>query len=96
MEVVTFESTAFKELMKNINDLKFSLNEKAKQNPLSDIWLDISETCMLLKISKRTLQTYRDNSILPYSQIAGKIYFRSSDIESHLNKHYVKANHSSK
>lgn len=94
MELITFESETYKALIKNIDEIKFSLSEKARKNPLSEIWLDISETCQLLKISKRTLQTYRDNCILPYSQIAGKIYFRASDIENHLNKHYVKATHS--
>ena len=89
MEVITFESAAFKELIKNINEIKFSLSEKAKKTPLSEIWLDISETCMLLKISKRTLQTYRDNGILSYSQISGKIYFKASDIEVHLQRNYI-------
>jgi hypothetical protein len=89
MEVVTIESAAFKELIKNINDIKFSLSEKARKTPLSEIWLDISETCMLLKISKRTLQTYRDNGILSYSQISGKIYFKASDIEVHLQQNYI-------
>jgi predicted site-specific integrase-resolvase len=89
MEVVTIESAAFKELIKNINEIKFSLSEKTRKTPLSEIWLDISETCMLLKISKRTLQTYRDNGILSYSQISGKIYFKASDIEVHLQRNYI-------
>jgi hypothetical protein len=91
MELITFESEAYKELIKNINEIKTNLNGKINQNPLSDTWLDIQETCLLLKISKRTLQSYRDNGILPFSQIAGKIYFRATDIEAHLLKHYVKA-----
>lgn len=29
-------------------------------------WLDNEDVCRLLGISKRTLQTYRDNGTLPY------------------------------
>ena len=34
-----------------------------------------------LKISRRTLQDYRNNGILPYRQLGGKILYRESDIE---------------
>lgn len=91
MELITFESEAYKEIIRNINEIRTNLKGKVSTNPLSENWLDIQETCILLKISKRTLQSYRDNSILPYSQIAGKIYFKATDIEEHLHKHYVKA-----
>jgi hypothetical protein len=59
--------------------------------PLKDRWLDINQTCQVLNISKRTCQSYRDNGVLPFSQIAGKIYFKVADIEAHLMKHYIKA-----
>lgn len=91
MELVTFESEAYKEIIRNINEIKSNLNNKGNNTPLSETWLDIQETCQLLKISKRTLQSYRDNGILPFSQIGGKIYFRAGDIEDHLKKHYIKA-----
>ncbi len=92
MELVTFESEAYKEIIRNINEIRSNLNNKGDNNtPLSEPWLDIQETCQLLKISKRTLQSYRDNGVLPFSQIGGKIYFRAGDIEDHLKKHYIKA-----
>jgi hypothetical protein len=91
MEVITIETTAFQQIISNISELKEVLIRKGRQNPLSDTWLDIAETCILLKISKRTLQTYRDKGLLPFSQISGKIYFRASDIEEHLKKNYITA-----
>ena len=39
-----------------------------------------------LKISRRTLQDYRNNGILPYRQLGGKILYRESDIERVLQK----------
>ena len=96
MEVITITSEAFQEIINNISEISKKLDHTNRQNPLSDTWLDIQEVCFLLKISKRTLQSYRDNGILPFSQISGKIYFRAIDIEEHLKKHYVKPKNSNK
>ncbi len=90
MNVITIESQAFMKIMDDLEAIRANLNQKSAQNPLSEKWLDIQETCQLLKVSKRTLQNYRDNGVLPYSQIAGKIYFKASDIQTHLENHYTK------
>ena len=50
-------------------------------------WLDVKETAKFLKISTRTLASYRNQHLLPYSQIAAKIYFRYSDIIDFLMMH---------
>jgi hypothetical protein len=91
MELITFESEAFKRLMSKFDQIEQSIATAKSRGPLTETWLDIQETCLLLKISKRTLQSYRDNGILSYSQIAGKIYFKASDIEKHLQVHYIKS-----
>lgn len=91
MEVITITSEAFQELKKDISEISKRINDANNKQPLSENWLDIADVCMLLHISKRTLQSYRDNGILPYSQIGGKIYFKASDIQLHLEKHYKKA-----
>ena len=41
-----------------------------------------------LKISRRPLQDYRNNGILPYRQLGGKILYRESDIERVLQSCY--------
>lgn len=41
-----------------------------------------------LKVGRRGLQDYRDNGILPYIQIGGKILYRVSDIERTLMDGY--------
>lgn len=68
------------------------LNLIGELPPISNpagIWLDISETAKWLKVSPRTLQNYRDKGLLPYSQIASKIYFRLQDLQEFLMKNYV-------
>ncbi|ASV80592.1 DNA-binding protein [Elizabethkingia anophelis] len=54
-----------------------------------EIYLSGEDVCRLLHISKRTLQQYRDDKILPYVQIGGKIIFRQSDILEILERNYV-------
>jgi excisionase family DNA binding protein len=50
-----------------------------------------SELANYLKVSRRTLQEYRNNGILPYYQIGGKILYRESDIEELLEKNRQEA-----
>ena len=44
-------------------------------------WLDSQEVCLLLGISKRALQYYKDQKLLPFSCIHRKNYFKRSDVE---------------
>lgn len=91
MEATLIPSEKFNELLNKVDSLYKKFETPKSDNPLSERWLDIQETCLLLKVSKRTLQSYRDNGVLSFSQIGGKIYFRAGDIEEHLRKHYIKA-----
>lgn len=54
-----------------------------------EIYLSGEDVCKLLHISKRTLQQYRDDKILPYIQIGGKIIFKQSDLLTILEQNYV-------
>jgi MerR family transcriptional regulator, repressor of the yfmOP operon len=60
-------------------------------NQQQNKWLSSDEVCHLLRISKRTLQSYRDHGILPFAQIGRKIYYKASDIDEYLNQHYIRA-----
>ena len=46
------------------------------------------EVCERLYISPRTLQDYRDRKIIPYTQFAGKILYKASDLERMLEENY--------
>jgi len=89
MEVIVISSDAYRELVSKIDNIALAVSKASfSDQPLAERWLDVQETCMALKISKRTLQVYRDNKILPFSQIAGKIYFKAKDIQAHLENNY--------
>ena len=57
-----------------------------------EIYLTGREVCERLFLSPRTLQDYRDKGIIPYTQIAGKILYRLSDINRILSENYVNRN----
>lgn len=82
---------AYQRLSEKIDNLDRKLDLHQGLNPPADVWLDIMEACNFLKVSKRTLQNYRDDGTLPFSQVGGKIYFKQADLENHLKSHYVKA-----
>ena len=46
------------------------------------------EVCERLYISPRTLQDYRNRRIIPYTQFAGKILYKVSDLERLLEDNY--------
>ena len=89
MEVITLQSEAFHEIMKKMEDIQRQL--KAKEKEPKDIWIDNDELAKMLKVTKRTIQNYRDNGIISFSQIGSKLYYRLSDVEDMLMKHHNKA-----
>ena len=49
-------------------------------------WLDHCDVCRKLKISKRTLQTLRDNGTLAYTKIGNRTYYLPEDVERIVTK----------
>lgn len=86
MEVITVESTVFKQLMESIEELKIVVNEgfseSGSNQKIIRIWLNKHEVCQMLRISERSLQNYRKSGEVPYSKIGSKIFYRASDIKA--------------
>ncbi len=53
--------------------------------------LDNSQLMKCLNVSIKTLQHWRDNGIIGFSQIGTKIYYRIADIQEFLDKNYHKS-----
>ena len=54
-------------------------------------FIDNQEFLQLMKISKRTAQTWRDEGKIAFSQVGNKIYYNLADVEGLLKQHYNKA-----
>ena len=88
MEVVTFERSAYEELLASINSFVAqmrAMGNRGSEKKMGD-WLDNQDVCLQLSISPRTLQTLRDNGTLAYSQIQHKTYYKAEDVERIMSR----------
>ncbi|MDR3057822.1 MAG: helix-turn-helix domain-containing protein [Prevotella sp.] len=89
MEIVAIESKTFEEIRQRFNDFTKQVKNLCEDGQDKEKWLGNDDVCRLLQISPRTLQSYRDTGILPYSQIGRKCYYRVSDIENLINQSQI-------
>ncbi len=95
MDLLTNEAEEVIEQKEMILQLRSRIEEILKNyRPVmnGEIYLSGEDVCKLLHISKRTLQQYRDDKILPYIQIGGKIIFKETDLMSVLEQNYISNN----
>ena len=78
LEVVKRE---LKNLQKAVNSGKLKM-----EDPI----LSTEGVMNLLSVSRRCLQSWRDNSVIEYSAIKGKFYYRQSAVDRMLEKHIIK------
>ena len=77
------------ELLKKLDNLMAGLNENRKL-PVDPV-LSNEEFMDLMSISVRTAQLWRDQGLIGYSKLSGKIYYRMSEIQKLLNDNYHKS-----
>jgi hypothetical protein len=90
MEIVAIEKKTFEQMMQSFESFVNQVKNLCGNDRNNEKWLNNTEVCSLLQISQRTLQSYRDNGTLAYSQIGHKCYYKTSDIEQFINKQHVK------
>lgn len=87
MEVIAIQKSAL-EGMKNKLKALLELTENATGKYTlifkEEKWLDNQEVCLMMNITKRTLQTYKDKGLLSYSRLNRKNYYKLSDVQALL------------
>jgi hypothetical protein len=86
MEIIAIEKRTFEQMTQAFENFAGQVKNLCGNERNIEQWLNNREACELLQISLRTLQSYRDNGILPYSQIGHKCYYRIADLEQIINK----------
>jgi hypothetical protein len=86
MSVLIMTPEQYEDLTKRLDDLQKELSIKQK-NP-KEVIFDSQELMQLLHISKSTLQKYRDDGCIGFSQVNGKFFYRQSDINDMIEKNY--------
>lgn len=86
----TEEIAVYKEQIEQLKEYTQFILKHFKPVLNGEIYLSGKEVCDLLHITTRTLQQYRDDSLLPYIQLGGKIIYKQSDILKVLEDNYSK------
>lgn len=89
MEAIIFTKDQFTELMSKLDVIQHQISSKADAK--KETFLDNQEFLLLLKISKRTAQTWRDEGKISFSQVGNKIYYKLSDVEKLMQENYNKS-----
>ena len=93
-EVMTKSSEWMSHIVSHLNRMVDDFERSVKNyRPMLDgeRFLTDKELCAKLQLSRRTLQDYRNNGVIPYIQLGGKILYRESDIEQVLIANYREA-----
>ncbi len=93
-ELLTKDSERMAALFTSLDKIFGSLEELSKSSrPMLDgeRFLTDKEVSERLRISRRTLQEYRNEGRIPYILLGGKVLYKESDIEKTLQAGYRKA-----
>ena len=84
---------AFFSLLEDLSKRVEKIRDSNKPSLDGERYYNDKELVVKLKVSRRSLQDYRNNGIFPYIQIGGRILYRASDIERTLMDGYKEAYH---
>ncbi len=91
MDLLTKQNEEIKAFFEALEQMLLSLEtafENCKPSLNGERYLTDKEVSSKLKISRRTLQDYRNQGKIAYIQLSGKILYRESDIEKMLDENY--------
>ena len=70
MEIICIDKRIFDELIVRLSEIEKKVTRLC--SPAGDAglkkWMDNRDVCEVLRISKRTLQVYREKGLLPYTR----------------------------
>lgn len=83
MDIINIDAETFEAMLSEFERFAGRMETLCRLHGDRDMkgWLDNQDVCQLLNISKRTLQTLRDNGSLAYTQISHKTYYKPEDVQ---------------
>ena len=81
----------FQKAMERFDKLeKYIIKPPERERPTfeGDLLLDNQDLCIMLNVSKRTLQRYRSLGWLPYRTIDQKVYYLHSEVEGFIKEKF--------
>ena len=83
MEIVVISKQAYENLMKKL----ISIEKQLEKSVYSNQWLTNEKAMEILNVGRTTLQEYRNQGKIAFSQVGAKIYYQRKDIDEFLQKH---------
>jgi len=82
-------------IMERFDSLENSLTkppekERERRKFNGELLLDNTDLCIMLNVSKRTLQRYRSLGWLPFKRIDQKTYYLETDVMKFIKEHFEK------
>ena len=90
MQVMMVRKEEMELLYKRMDCLEEAIRDRNFNDQESE-WLDSEEVRMLLGISPKTWQKYRDEHLISYYQINKKILVKRSDLNKFMADHFIPA-----
>lgn len=90
-ELITMRNEGMENARQSLKDIECLFDKVTRSyRPLlnGERYLSDVEVSHRLKVSRRTLQEYRDNGTIPYIKLGGKVLYRESDLEDLLQRCY--------
>lgn len=91
MNQMIFDVPVMDEILSKLDQINKKLESIHNQKTLDGLLLTTKEACQVLKISLRSLQSYRDRGLIPFIQFGREVRFRPEDLQQFLMDHFVKA-----
>ncbi|MDH6356534.1 helix-turn-helix domain-containing protein [Parabacteroides sp. PF5-9] len=91
MDMLDKRSEAIVSLFQTLDEVQEAIREALKRRTPhlnGEKYLTNNDVSKLLNLSTRTLQDWRDNGVISYIQISGKVLYRQSDVLKLLESHY--------
>lgn len=90
MEVITFESEAYKAMMSKIEQLhQVMIQSQNPVNQFSNEWIDNNDVMKMLGISRRTLCNYIRQGKIKSSRIGKRSYFKVQEVNQMLSEYQL-------
>lgn len=90
MEIITLESSAYKELIGRIDRISAYIEKQEKQREQQDsnteVWLTTRQVMAMLNISQRTLQRMRDSNRIAYSFAGHNCRYHLKEVERFIRE----------
>ena len=78
----------FQQIIEKLEKIETAINRISgqKESQIKEKLLDNSDMCLLLGVTKRTIQRYRQKGVVPYYMMHGKSYYKASEVQECLKR----------